>query len=95
MKTCPVCGSAIFDDMGMCFGCMHRFEGDEPARSDPAERSAGSKMCSGDAAAMRTSASGKTPQSPRGEQADLFGEFLVEFERFLGGFLVDRKIKIE
>lgn len=95
MKTCPVCGSVIFDDMDTCFGCMHRFQGDEPARSDPAERSVGSEMRSGDASAARTSALGEAPQSSRGEQADLFGEFLVEFERFLGGFLVDRKVKVE
>lgn len=26
MKTCPVCKTAVFDDMDRCFGCMHRFE---------------------------------------------------------------------
>ena len=32
MKKCPVCGSGCFDDMLVCFGCMHRFEeeGAEP-----------------------------------------------------------------
>lgn len=26
MKTCPVCQSRSFDDMNVCFGCMHSFE---------------------------------------------------------------------
>lgn len=26
MIKCPVCGSMCFDDMEICFGCMHRFE---------------------------------------------------------------------
>ena len=31
MKTCPVCHAQVFDDMPVCFGCMHRFEeGDGP-----------------------------------------------------------------
>lgn len=29
MKTCPICNATSFDDMEICFGCMHRF-GDEP-----------------------------------------------------------------
>lgn len=30
MKTCPICHSRCFDDMEICFGCMHRFDdGDE------------------------------------------------------------------
>jgi hypothetical protein len=34
MKTCPVCKSQVFDDMPVCFGCMHRFdEGGEQATS--------------------------------------------------------------
>lgn len=28
MKTCPVCAATCFDDMDVCFGCMHRFGGD-------------------------------------------------------------------
>lgn len=30
MKICPVCESALFDDMGTCFGCLYRF-GSDPA----------------------------------------------------------------
>ena len=29
MKTCPVCQALCFDDMAVCFGCMHRFEDGE------------------------------------------------------------------
>lgn len=25
MKKCPVCKTAVFDDMDVCYGCMHRF----------------------------------------------------------------------
>lgn len=30
MKICPVCESALFDDMDTCFGCLYRF-GSDPA----------------------------------------------------------------
>lgn len=30
MKVCPVCESALFDDMETCFGCLYRF-GSDPA----------------------------------------------------------------
>lgn len=26
MKTCPVCKTTLFDDMEVCYGCMHRFD---------------------------------------------------------------------
>ena len=26
MKTCPVCGAKAFDDMDVCYGCLHRFD---------------------------------------------------------------------
>lgn len=31
MKTCSVCNATVFDDMDVCYGCMHRFEEDEGA----------------------------------------------------------------
>lgn len=31
MKECPVCKTFVFDDMGVCYGCMHRFSGDGAA----------------------------------------------------------------
>lgn len=26
MKSCPVCKATTFDDMEICFGCLHRFD---------------------------------------------------------------------
>lgn len=32
MKRCPVCQTMLFEDMDVCYGCLHRFpEGDDPA----------------------------------------------------------------
>ncbi|MDO4889753.1 MAG: hypothetical protein Q3963_00200 [Coriobacteriaceae bacterium] len=31
MKTCPICKARCFDDMEICYGCMHRFERGESA----------------------------------------------------------------
>ena len=35
MKTCPICKSRCFDDMAVCYGCLHRFD----------EETAGSRVC--------------------------------------------------
>lgn len=37
MKTCPVCGARCFDDMDVCYGCMHRFG---PGGAAPAPQAA-------------------------------------------------------
>ena len=37
MKTCPVCKAQVFDDMPVCFGCMHRFDEDEAQAFAPVE----------------------------------------------------------
>lgn len=35
MKTCPICAARCFDDMEVCYGCMHRFdEAGGPQRQD-------------------------------------------------------------
>ncbi len=40
MKTCPVCNAKAFDDMDVCYGCLHRFDGKKPfASSKDAESS--------------------------------------------------------
>lgn len=31
MKTCPVCKANCFDDMDVCFGCLHDFSRQGPA----------------------------------------------------------------
>lgn len=36
MKICPVCSARCFEDMEICFGCMHRFDAQ---RHDPFELS--------------------------------------------------------
>ena len=33
MKKCPVCNANCFDDMEVCFGCMHHFAEDEASRT--------------------------------------------------------------
>lgn len=37
MKTCPVCKARCFDDMEVCYGCMHRFAEGETAFDVPVE----------------------------------------------------------
>ena len=34
MKTCPVCKARLFEDMDTCYGCMHRFDEDEPMHEE-------------------------------------------------------------
>ncbi len=29
MKVCPVCQARCFDDMDVCYGCLHRFDGSQ------------------------------------------------------------------
>lgn len=29
MKTCPICKARCFDDMEICYGCMHPFDSEE------------------------------------------------------------------
>lgn len=44
MKVCPVCGSALFDDMPVCFGCLYQF-GSDP-ELEKRRSSAGKDDCS-------------------------------------------------
>jgi hypothetical protein len=37
MKTCPVCKARCFDDMEICYGCMHRFEEEAADLPQPIE----------------------------------------------------------
>jgi hypothetical protein len=37
MKTCPVCKARCFDDMEICYGCLHRFERDAAGESPQRE----------------------------------------------------------
>ena len=37
MKTCPVCDAIAFDDAVVCYGCLHRFDEDEPSHDEGGE----------------------------------------------------------
>ena len=62
MKSCPVCKARCFDDMEICYGCMHRFEqeegnGDAPIGKEAAPagqvvEQVATEQASADAAAM-------------------------------------------
>ncbi|MDO4400079.1 MAG: hypothetical protein Q4D27_03905 [Coriobacteriia bacterium] len=41
MKTCPVCKARCFDDMEICYGCMHRFEDDAADKEKRVEDATG------------------------------------------------------
>ena len=55
MRTCPVCEAKSFDDMEICFGCMHRFS--EPVEADFVQSEEGSR------------ASLKMPQAPLSQES--------------------------
>lgn len=40
MKACPVCHARTFDDADVCYGCMHRYEGQQPGSSAAADDAA-------------------------------------------------------
>lgn len=40
MKTCPICDTALFDDMEVCYGCMYSF-GSKPELERKARTAAG------------------------------------------------------
>ena len=62
MKNCPVCKARCFDDMEICYGCMHRFEqeegngdvpiGKEAAPAGQVVEQVATEQASADAAAM-------------------------------------------
>lgn len=80
-KSCPVCNAVTFADMPTCFNCMHSFADDE--RTEPKTRSEAVCEIEPPEACVGT-----------GGEGCLLGEFLVQFERFLREFVVDRKIDV-
>lgn len=40
MKTCPVCGARCFDDMEVCYGCLHDFTREDASPAGQAVASA-------------------------------------------------------
>lgn len=85
LKTCPVCRTNVFDDMDVCFNCMYRFGSNEKLEEALARESP-SDMTTGPPRGMCETA--------RGDKC-LFGEFLVEFDRFLGRFIGDHLIHFQ
>lgn len=63
MKTCPVCKAVAFDDARICYGCLHRYDWDEPGE--------GSNDGLGGSTDMPDK--GLSPSPPSG-QAGSFGE---------------------
>lgn len=41
MKICPVCSARCYDDMSVCYGCLHDFSKDEYVKDMPAGYPAG------------------------------------------------------
>lgn len=50
MKTCPVCRSLCFDDMPVCYGCMHNFDRDGSCMGGHSDSAASSGRLTGDVA---------------------------------------------
>ncbi len=39
MKTCPTCHSAVFEDMDLCYACLHRFKANPSSASEGLDES--------------------------------------------------------
>lgn len=37
MKTCPTCHTLVFEDMAVCYSCLHRFGEEPPADAETKE----------------------------------------------------------
>jgi hypothetical protein len=79
VKTCPICGEGVFADMQVCFGCMHAFAEDN-VKDYVLKKEEPADTGSGN---MQKCGS------------NLFNEFLIEFHRFLGEFLVNRVVDLQ
>ena len=53
MKICPVCHGRCFDDMELCYGCLHRFDR-EPPENDATPSSADQATAPISASAVQT-----------------------------------------
>jgi hypothetical protein len=77
-KICPICGEGVFADMPVCFGCMHVFDVDEDVSHGGIKKEP-----------VKAGSDNASTSS-----SELFNEFLVEFHRFLGDFLVNRVVNL-
>lgn len=93
MKQCPVCNSAIFDDMDICYGCMYRFD-DPSVDHHPESEQPHHPGCEEVSETAFDELAGQKINNGT-EATELFDHFLVEFHRFLGDFLVNRGVKIQ
>ncbi len=83
--------------MDTCYNCMYKF-GTNEMLEDEAEAnflSIPNKQAFEDAALEKKTAANAPPKFEADESSALFGEFLIEFERFLGDFVANRVVRIE
>lgn len=77
MKTCPVCKTALFEDMPVCYGCMYEF-GSRPELERQAAQVAAGEAEEGDAAseglweASAPSGAGPAQDAPVGDSRPAF-----------------------
>lgn len=45
MKTCPVCHAQSFDDMSICYNCLHQFKCEYGSEESEIEIDEGEKIC--------------------------------------------------
>ncbi len=96
MKTCPVCKKTLFSDMGICYNCMYEFGSNPELEARIRDSDAHEVARSFDMQQSRQNIEDqKTSYNPCQKDENLFGEFLEEFQCFLGKFLLDRKISIK
>ena len=72
MKTCPICQAVCFDDMDVCFGCLHSFANDVSGREGGFLHEGGSGTVIMDAREKQRSADG-TGREGDADGADALG----------------------
>ncbi len=89
MKTCPVCKSLCFDDMSVCYGCMHDFDRDIPDEPEeavpPVRPSAASAASYGSSGA--SAASSAATDVPMAQDSDGGAQGFPRSQNGLGGAL--------
>lgn len=67
-KTCPRCGAKLFEDMGVCYGCLYVYSaGGGPPRDEPPDLD--EPWDSGDATASGSPAAPLAPKARAGQSA--------------------------
>ena len=76
MKKCPVCNSRLFDDMDVCYNCLHHFEDIDDIKEESVDSSEVSFNVSAD-------------QNFDANYASIsfeIGDFLIAFKNFLDDY---------